>query len=213
MVFKKLLVPALGLFFLGCSNQISKDTLRTGDLLFCSYETGELSEAINKVTKTTEEKNYSHMGIIECLNYEVFVIHASIKRGVVKESIADFLQKDQASTIAVYRLKKTFRSSIPIAIEKANSTVGLPYNYKYLMNDSSYYCSQLVYHIFKNDSLFKLEPMTFKNPGTDKYNKGWVNYYRELGVSIPEGEPGCNPNEMATSDKLIFLGKYKKQTP
>lgn len=209
MIFKKFLIPALGFFLMGCSGQITKEKLKTGDLLFCSYQEGELSDAISTVTKTVDEKNYSHMGLIEFADDEIFVIHASIKRGVVKESIEDFLQKNKPSSIDVYRLKKGLKKSIPSAIKKANTIIGLPYNFEYLMNDSCYYCSQLIYEAFKQDNIFELEPMTFKNPGTNEYNKGWINYYRELNAEIPEGKPGCNPNGMASSNKLKLIGTLK----
>lgn len=209
MFSKRLLIPAIGLFFLGCSSKITIDKLQTGDLLFCAYNTGELSEAISKVTQTTNEQNYSHIGLVEKINNEVYVIHASYKRGVVKESMEEFLRKDNPSLIDVYIVNKEYKKLIPTAIKKANTTIGLPYNYSYIMNDSSYYCSQLIYDIFKDNKLFELEPMTFKNPSTSEYNKGWVNYYRELGHEIPEGKPGCNPNGMATSNKLKLIGTLK----
>jgi hypothetical protein len=52
--------------------------------------------------------------------------------------------------------------------------------------------------------------MTFKDPATGGYYPGWVDYYAKLGVAIPEGEPGCNPNGMAASAKLECLGVYQQ---
>ncbi len=51
-----------------------------------------------------------------------------------------------------------------------------------------------------------LNPMTFKDPETGEFLPTWIEYYEKLGVEIPEGQPGCNPNGLASSDKLIRLG-------
>jgi hypothetical protein len=88
--------------------------------------------------------------------------------------------------------------------------LGLPYNFSYVLSDSSHYCSEFIYSAFENDRVFKLNPMTFKDPATGGYYPGWVDYYAKLGVAIPEGEPGCNPNGMAASAKLECLGVYQQ---
>ena len=49
--------------------------------------------------------------------------------------------------------------------------------------------------------------MTFKNPQTGEFLAGWVDHYKKLGIPVPEGEPGCNPNGMAASDKIEMTGE------
>jgi len=192
-----------------CTQPSKTMDLQTGDILFCSYQHGELSNAINEVTQTEKATNYSHMALVEILGTDTFSIHASLKRGVVKEPLNKFFQIDQPAMVDIYRLKDSLQFAVSAAITQANKKVGMPYNSHYRMNDTCYYCSQLVYEAFKADSIFRLEPMTFKNPESGNFNEGWIKYYESLGIEIPEGEPGCNPNGLAASNNLQFVGRLK----
>lgn len=183
--------------------------LKTGDILFCNYDSGELSSAIDAVTQTQKQTHYSHMGLVEITNTDTFVIHASLKRGVIKENLDSFFKNDNPAIVDVYRLSDEFSSAISEAIDKVQPLVGLPYNSHYQMNDSCYYCSQLLYKAFEASTVFTLDPMTFKDPGTDNFNAGWLKHYALLGLDIPEGEPGCNPNGMAASSNLRFVERLK----
>ena len=49
--------------------------------------------------------------------------------------------------------------------------------------------------------------MTFKDPKTSQFLVGWADHYKKLGIPIPEGEPGCNPNGMAASEKMVMVGE------
>jgi len=51
--------------------------------------------------------------------------------------------------------------------------------------------------------------MTFKDIETNDFHPGWIEHYDKLGIEIPEGLPGCNPNGMAASENLILLGEIK----
>lgn len=194
------------LFHFQCGN---KDTLKSGDILFCSYGTGNLSQAIDEVTRTRKNTHYSHMGLVELTGDSVFIIHATAKRGVVRETIDEFMLKESPSMVDVYRLKEPGEKTIVAGLKRARELVGLPYNTHYRMNDSCYYCSQLVYEAFKPYPIFKLEPMTFKNPGSDAFNEGWIKHYKDLGMAIPEGEPGCNPNGLAASQHIEFVFRLR----
>lgn len=50
--------------------------------------------------------------------------------------------------------------------------------------------------------------MSFKNLETNTFHKGWIAHYKNLGIPIPEGKLGCNPNGMASSNTLKFIKKY-----
>ncbi len=43
--------------------------------------------------------------------------------------------------------------------------------------------------------------MTFKDPKTKTYFPAWVNYYKQINKTIPEGQPGINPGLISLSDK------------
>ena len=184
--------------------------LITGDLLFCSSTSGELSSAIDQATQTGEATHFDHVGIVEIQNDTVWVFNSAPEKGVCRETISQFLSsgKDKITATA-YRLRNNEQKAIPEAIRKARSLLGQPYNYTYIFKDQGYYCSEYIYEIFAADSVFSLNPMSFKNPQTGQFISGWVDHYNKLGIPIPEGEPGCNPNGMAASEKLEMIGEVK----
>jgi len=189
-----------------CSNKNSENVLKTGDLIFTSpdfkAQNSDFSKAINEVTKTELQTNFTHIGIVEVLQDTVWVIHSSPDKGVVREVLDVFLK--DAKQAAVYRLKSDLEI-IPQLIQKAKSYLGQVYDAAFLLNENTQYCSGLIYNIFKEFKVFELSPMTFKNPKTNEFEQFWVKYYADLGINIPEGELGCNPNGMAKSEKISFV--------
>lgn len=202
------LILSLILFQVSLAQTIN---LKEGDIIFCESYTEGLSEAINKVTQHQETKNYSHMGILEKTDETWYVLHAGFNNGSEKLSLKSFILSQTDSlkkprALQVYRLKDEFRYSIPQAIKQAKAMLGKPYNHSYILNDTSYYCSDFIYRSFNEAEIFELNPMTFKNPGTNVYHQSWVDYYNALNLPIPEGKLGCNPNGMAASEKLEYVG-------
>lgn len=195
---------------IACTPRQSEIKLQTGDLLFVSEKKGQLSNAIDKATQTIQATHFSHVGIVKVSNDSVFVLHASSKKGICKVSLNNFLYSEGDSIeIVAYRLKKQWQKTIPEAIKKAEQMLGRPYNFSYILSDSAHYCSEFIYRAFISDSVFSIKPMTFKDKETGKFIPAWVKHYQKLGIEIPEGLPGCNPNGMATSKKLEQLGIIK----
>lgn len=183
--------------------------LRCGDLLFCNSTQSELSKAIDHATQTKQQTHFDHLGIVDLKNDTLWVLHAAPTKGVSRETIQRFIHSDKETTITVYRLTSKYQNTIPTAIQRAYKYLGAPYNQTYRMADEGYYCSEYIYEIFAPDSIFSLHPMTFKNLQINQFLPGWIDYYKKLGILIPEGEPGCNPNGMAASDKLKRIGILK----
>lgn len=187
----------------GCkSNQISG--LENGDLLFVTAKATGLSGAINNVTRKQENASFDHIGILEKNRTGNFVLHAAPEGGSRKQKLKDFLkdQKNNGQRVIVYRLKAYYKKAVPTAVHKANSMLGKPYNFNYILDENSYYCSDFVERAFRDDGIFKLEPMTFIDPETGKTNVFWEEFYQKKNLKVPEGKPGCNPNGLAASDKL-----------
>ncbi|MEY8759923.1 YiiX/YebB-like N1pC/P60 family cysteine hydrolase [Chryseobacterium tongliaoense] len=178
--------------------------LKNGDLLFVTAKESGLSGAINNVTQKQKSASFDHIGILEKENGKYFVLHAAPKGGSQKQALKDFVkdQREDQQHIVVYRLKPEFQYTIPSAIEKAHSMLGKPYNFNYILDENSYYCSDFIERAFREDHIFKLEPMTFIDPKTGKTNAFWEEFYQKKNVKVPEGEPGCNPNGLAGSEKL-----------
>lgn len=194
---------------LSCSTH--KIALKNGDLLFVGNSSGNLSKAIDEVTKTTKSTNFSHIALVEKSGKDIWVLHAAPENGSERikwDQFIDYARKD-SSEIVVYRIKKEFKPDFENAISEAKKMLGKPYNFTYILSDSAYYCSDFVYHSFEKDSIFEMNPMTFKNPETEEFHPTWIEFYQKQNLEIPEGEPGCNPNGMAASDKLDWIGIFK----
>jgi hypothetical protein len=198
-------ICVLGLF--ACVHHEGKVDLHSGDLLFRGASSEHISEAIDKVTQTVAQTHFSHVGLVEVLDSGVYVLHASPVGGTCEVSLKVFLHPKGDSVIVVaYRLKDPWQRAIPGAIKRAKQMLGKPYNFSYIMTDTAHYCSEFVYLAFAEDSVFELNPMTFKDPITGDFFPTWVDYYQKMGIEIPEGLPGCNPNGLAASNKLERLG-------
>jgi hypothetical protein len=193
-----------------CTQPNSQIKLQSGDILFREKSSENISEAIDQVTQTSGETHFSHVGMVEETDGGAMVLHASPEGGTCIIPLQEFLHpKGDSVTVIAYRLKDEWQKSVPIAIRKAHQMLGKPYNFSYILSDTAHYCSEFIYLAFAADSVFKLEPMPFKDPKTGTFPPAWVEYYRKMGIEIPEGKPGCNPNGLAASDKLVRLGKIE----
>ena len=81
----KILLQIIILFFFISSCKINQTiiiqddllhttTIENGDLIFVSAENDNLSEAINRVTQTSQNINFDHVGLIEKTKYKTFVL-------------------------------------------------------------------------------------------------------------------------------------------
>lgn len=205
------LLAFVALFLIsGCKNSVISD-LKNGDLLFVTAKETGLSGAINNVTQKQKSASFDHIGILEKGKNQYFVLHAAPKGGSQKQLLKDFLkdQADDGQRVMVYRLKPEYQNTIPPAIQKAESMLGKPYNFNYILDESSYYCSDFIERAFRKDDIFKLEPMTFVDPKTGQTNDFWEQFYQKKNLKVPEGELGCNPNGLAASDKLERIKELK----
>nr|WP_319401972.1 YiiX/YebB-like N1pC/P60 family cysteine hydrolase [uncultured Carboxylicivirga sp.] len=182
--------------------------IKSGDILFRGKSEGSLSSAIDEVTQTYPNFHFTHMGVVQVKNGEVMVWHATPDKGVVCEALQAFSSENGEDSVVIghFRIKNISEQSIESALKLAKQYKGQPYDYTYIMESRGFYCSEFVYALFEKDSVFTLDPMTFKNPKTGAFHQGWIDHYQKMGIEIPEGKPGCNPNGMAASDKLEFLG-------
>lgn len=183
-----------------------KVTLKEGDIIFQSMNC-DLCKAINAVTEGFEGKDFSHLGMIQIQNDSIYVIEAAGKN--VKLTPLEVFKTYTSETMYVGRLKRKYRKYIPIAVEFSLSQMGVSYDEAYLYDNGSYYCSELIYDAFLEaykKPFFELTPMTFKEPNSNDYFQVWIDYYGDLKQEIPEGELGCNPGGISTSNKLKIIG-------
>lgn len=210
---KKLLFIFFVGFLFSCSTQknIYKTKLQNGDLIFVEAKQENLSGAINRVTQKSKTENFDHVGIIEISEDGNFVLHASPKRGSNRQALNEFYEENFESNqkMIVYRLKKTHRNSIDSAVATAKILLGKPYNWSYVLNEESYYCSDFVERAFRENTVFEYIPMNFRNPETGRIDDFWIDFYKKIDMEVPQDKPGTNPNQQATSDKLSRIGALK----
>ena len=189
----------------------SKFELKEGDLLFQDLDTSPLCDAIELVTPGYNEADFSHIGLVVSINDTIRVLEA-IPPKVMLTNLENFLNrsfdKDGNPKVIVGRLKEKYLHSVREAVSYSKSKLNIKYDDFFLMNNNSYYCSELIYEAFLNDSIFELKPMTFLHPKTKDTLEVWKEYYSELGVEIPQHKLGINPGIMSLSDNIEIIHFY-----
>ena len=188
-----------------------KFELQEGDLLFQDLDSSPLCDAIELVTPGYKDANFSHIGLV-VLNNDTLKVLEAIPPKVVLTDMKSFFNRsydtEGRSKIIAGRLKDEFQHTIKDAIIYAKNKIGIKYDEVFLMNNNSYYCSELIFEAFEKDSIFTLKPMTFLHPETNDTLTVWKNYYSKLGIKIPQNEPGINPGIMSLSDKIGIIYSY-----
>jgi len=197
-------------FLLGCSALLAQNKvqLQDGDLIFQDMDCGPLCDAIEAVTEGYKGNDFSHMGMVYHRNDTIFIIEAA--GNAVRLSTLEKFSKNTKKPMYVGRLRKQYRKLITPAIAFSLRQMGVPYDDEYVYDNGSYYCSELIYDAFKEANngkpFFELFPMTYKQPGTNMFFPAWVDYYKQIGKPIPEGQPGCNPGGISASNKIEIVG-------
>lgn len=197
---------------LSCNNMQHSEGLEEGDLLFQNLNCGELCDAIEKVTEGVDGKNFSHCAMVVKINDTLKVIEA-IGKEVQINSLPAFFERSgdtsEIQNITVGRLNDQFLNMIPKAALISKQRIGEPYDDEFIMNNGKWYCSELIYEVFREANnknvFFNLEPMTFKDPETGAFIPAWENYYKALGREIPEGQMGINPGLISRSNKIQII--------
>jgi hypothetical protein len=203
----KLLLLFLISFFT-CNQEFK---LKEGDFLFQDLDSSPLCDAIELVTSGYKGANFSHIGLIVSEAGELKVLEA-LPPKVMLTTIDDFLNrsfdKNGNPKVIVGRLKKEFTNSISNAVSYSKSKLDITYDEVFLINNETYYCSELIFEAFEKDSIFQLKPMTFLHPNNKDTLPVWKEYYSDLNSNIPEGNPGINPGIMSLSNKIEIVHIY-----
>ncbi len=200
----------IALIALSCARQ--PDTLQTGDLVFMGipqdYSISEesMDGAISAATGDGG-LNLIHVAIIEMADEGPYIIDATLKYGTdrhpLDSTIRQFTLKGGAQP--VYMVKRLKDNKLAKEwVEKAKSFCGQPYDMRFLPDNGAMYCSELVRESFlgaEGEYLFDEKPMNWKN------EKGeipiyWTQLFALLGMDVPQGVPGTNPQDMSKSPLL-----------
>lgn len=189
------------------------DLLKEGDLLFQDLDCGELCQAIESVTKGFRNAHFSHVGIVvKGENNELNVLEAigeQVKLTDIDQFLLRYYDSKGRPKVVVGRPKSGIFSIENL--KNVDNFIGNKYDDIFNIEDDKYYCSELVYFLYKDlngKNLFQLTPMTFKDEKTGDYFPSWKKYYEVLNTPIPEGKPGINPGGISLSDKIDILYRY-----
>ncbi len=206
-VVAKRFFPLIFLLIFGaCKNE---KTLHEGDLLFKDTQNTPFSTAIKAVT-VSGNYSFSHVAVLFREGAEWKVLEAVPKGGVQIVSLEDFCTPKDGEYFKIFvgRLKKEYPFDLQKLIAYGKSQVGKKYDSAFAWDDSTFYCSELVYKMFSNagqKQAFTPKPMTFKEKGKDSFYPTWISYYEKLQQPIPEGKLGINPSAMANEKSLTIL--------
>jgi len=188
-----------------------KFQLKEGDLLFQDLDSSPVCDAIELVTPGYNGANLSHIGLVVSDNDTLKILEA-IPPKVILTTLDDFLNRSFDTNgkpkIIVGRLTDSFSYSIANAVSFSKSQLNKEYDNVFLMNNDKYYCSELIYEAFLNDSIFNLQLMTFLHPETKDTLGTWKEYYSELKAEIPQNKLGINPGIMSLSEKIEIVHIY-----
>jgi hypothetical protein len=185
------------LLTVGCSNH-----LRSGDLIFVAEpgaEAGSMDEAIASATGT-----FTHVAIVEVKGDSAWVIDATPRRGVDRHPLDTFRADFPGARFAVARIKGV---RVDAALQRAKALCGRGYDLRFLPDNGEMYCSELVQACYLDAAgkpLFESVPMNWLAPdGT--LPAYWENLFRDLGMEVPQGVPGTNPQQLSESPLLTFI--------
>ena len=184
------------------------ESLQTGDLVFVSEgadnapDAGSMSGAIVSATG-----NITHVAILEVDDDgTAWVIDATPKRGVARSPLSSLIKDNPGASFTVKRLRDT--SGVSRFVENAKAFIGRPYDLTFLPDNDAMYCSELIRESFRlpdGTCLFEETPMNFLAPdGTVPLY--WKQLFEDLGMEVPQGVPGTNPQQMSQSPLLVEVG-------
>ncbi len=200
-------------------SQNIKDVLKPGDLLFQLSIGGEREWLISRLFEGVNGQALNHVAIYIGSNRVIEAVSPEVKKtplnSFIKKSVVDLKGKP---CVTISRLLPAYGHLIPAAIAFAEGCVSHPYDHSY-GSQSGWFCSQLVLEAFryanKGKPVFQQTPMSFRDPETGELFSYWIELYKRLGLSVPEGQAGSHPALVSLSNtlkviKVIGYLSYKK---
>lgn len=185
---------------------------QSGDILFVSLPLNfGLSLPPDSVTlimsQTDAPTQCIHVAIIEREDDSVFVIDATIKHGVARyplnEFLADFtLSNGGLPILQLMRLADSSNGSLYVA--NAKKYIGQPYDVDFTLGNGAQYCSELVRNAYvtpSGDTLFPTLPIDFTE-GHGTLSRYWNDIFSLLKCDSPQGKPGLLPIDIKNDSRL-----------
>ncbi len=187
---------------------------RTGDLLFQRTASEQMSDAIEAATQRDTAVTFTHVGIVEAAADGVFVIEAtdtSVRRTPFDDFLARSARRGGEPIAAVGRLRSADKATADRILRRAHARLGLPYDNEFLPDNGKLYCSELVWECCvaadEKTHLLGCYPMTFR-AADGRLPAYWAEHFAALGMPVPEGVTGTNPNDMARDPAVEIVWRY-----
>ena len=208
---KTVFIMAVLLLAMGCGNGNAR--LQNGDLIFVGLpygydaETGSMDAAISSATGEEGGLNLIHVAIAEVKGDSTWIIDATIRHGVDRHPLDTFLRDFTLpdGSYPEFIVKRAKGINANAAVERAKTYCGRGYDVRFLPDNEELYCSELVqvsYLDAKGEPVFQSEPMNWLAPdGTMPAYWEWM--FGQLGMDVPQGLPGTNPQRMSQAEVLV----------
>lgn len=196
------------------AHQLTPFSLKNGDLIFQESCENGMDDAIKAATKNNTGYEFTHVGMVWISSPDNIKVIEATEPAVTITPLASYLNPENKCMphSVIGRLKKPYQTLIPQAIHFALQKVGKGYDYSFDINNDQYYCSELIYQVFKEANhgqpIFPLTAMTFKSKQTGQFPTYWVTHFQQLNIPIPEGQPGNNPEDLSQSELIDLVYDY-----
>ena len=208
---KRILIVFASVLVIGCVN--GNGGLRNGDLIFVGLpegydaQTGSMDDAILSATGDQGWMNLIHVAIAEVKADSVWIIDATIAHGVDRHPLdtflTDFTLKD--GSYPAFIVKRVKGIDADAAVDRAKTFCGRAYDVRFLPDNEDLYCSELVQKCYldaKGNPVFSSAPMNWlASDGTMPPYWEWL--FGQLGMEVPQGLPGTNPQGMSEAGCLV----------
>ena len=200
--------------FLAFNCSQNPNRLQNGDLIFVGLpmgydaKTGSMDEAISSATGDGT-LNLIHVAIAEVKADSIWIIDATIAHGVDRHPLDTFLRDFTLpdGSYPDFIVKRVKGVDADAAVERAKAYCGRGYDVRFLPDNEDLYCSELVQLSYLDASgkqVFESEPMNFRAPD-GSMPPYWEWLFGQLGMEVPQGLPGTNPQKMSEAACLIAV--------
>lgn len=213
---KVIILASMLLLAVGCGQ---KNTLRNGDLVFVGLpmdykaDSTSMDSAISAATGAEGTLNLIHVAIAEVKADSVWIIDATIRRGVDRHPLDTFLRDFtlEDGRYPAFLVKRVKGVDANAAVERAKSFCGRKYDSRFLPDNEDLYCSELVQDSFLDRDgfpVFPSAPMNWLAPdGT--MPPYWTYLFGLLGMEVPQDVLGTNPQNMSMASNLVEVKNVK----
>lgn len=186
---------------------------KNGDLVFQVAGDTPFSVAITDATSWGEDINFAHVAIVAVeKSGRPYIIEASPQYGVCITEWNEFIESSPKvggrPGVVIKRVVEKFPDEE--VIKRALSYIGEGYDWSYYPDNHRMYCSELVYESYldkEGNHIFHSKPMTFRDKD-GALPEFWNILFKKLGLPIPEGMLGTNPNDLSKESILKEVHRF-----